>query len=104
MIILFDKPIYYLLVLIMAKLQQTKSAIIPDKAENINHTNFEAVVYSRKYKLRSYNAKDNGENIESLARTNANNKSKPTNHFSVKLEEQKQDIKCPSCEYIIKPN
>ena len=87
------------------KLKQTKSAIIPDKVEDkkakVDITKFEAVVYNGNYKFRSYNFNDNWENFEELARDFAAKKSTPSTPFTVKLEEIKQGIKCPSCGHII---
>lgn len=79
--------------------KEVKSAIIPDGqlAEPKNETspNTEAVVYDGKFEVRRYNVSTHGVDFIDLAKDFASKK-----NYSVKLEEAKVGIKCPSCGHI----
>ncbi len=57
-----------------------------------------AVVYNGSREVRRYSFEDHGKNFNDLAEEFANKR-----NFTVKLEEVKTGIKCPSCGHVFIP-
>lgn len=58
----------------------------------------EAVVYNGKYEVRRYNLTNHGAGFSELAEDFASKKG-----YTVKYEEAKQGVKCPSCGHVFDP-
>lgn len=56
-----------------------------------------AVVLNGNYEIRRYSLSEHGENFSELAKDFASK-----NQYTVKLEEAKVGIKCPSCGHVFK--
>lgn len=58
-----------------------------------------AVVYNGSREVRRYSVEEHGENFEKLAEEFASKR-----NYSVKLEEAKIGVKCPSCGHVFNPD
>lgn len=74
---------------------EVNSAIIPEVPEKSQPLEVEAVVYNGNQEVRRYSLANHGETFVKLAEEFASKRK-----FSVRFEEIKQGIKCPSCGHV----